>query len=101
MDDNLSNLRKQIDKIDNQLLILIKQRFDVALEVADYKREHNLSICVPERENEVIKARTKQAVELGMEDHTRFIQELFQSIMRESRLIQETCLAQQINTTEG
>ena len=47
---DLNELRLEIDKIDDQLVKLFAQRMDVSARIGDYKKEHNLPILVPQRE---------------------------------------------------
>ena len=49
---NLSDLRVEIDKIDDQLVSLFAQRMDIAAQIADFKKENNLPILVPARERD-------------------------------------------------
>ena len=49
---DISELRSQIDTIDDQLVQLFAQRMDVAAQIADYKKEQKLPIFVPARERE-------------------------------------------------
>ena len=49
---DISNLRSEIDKIDDELVKLFGQRMDVAARIADYKKENNMPILVPARERE-------------------------------------------------
>ena len=49
---DITELRQQIDGIDDQLVALFGQRMDVAAQIAAYKQEHNLPILVPGRERE-------------------------------------------------
>ncbi len=49
---NLSDLRVEIDKIDDQLVNLFAQRMDIAAQIADFKKENNLPILVPARERD-------------------------------------------------
>ena len=48
----LSELRGQIDNIDDELVRLFGQRMDIAAQIADYKKENGLPIYVPSRERE-------------------------------------------------
>ena len=48
----LEQLRQQIDQIDDELVALFVQRMEIAVQIADYKKEHNLPIFVPTREQE-------------------------------------------------
>jgi len=49
---DLQDYRKQIDRIDNELLRLFKERMDVVREIALYKKEHGLPIMDAAREQE-------------------------------------------------
>ena len=49
---DISQLRNEIDKIDDELVKLFGQRMDVAARIADFKKENNLPILVPARERE-------------------------------------------------
>ena len=50
----LSEIRNQIDTIDDQLLKLFLQRMELAEEVAAYKNEHHLPILNKQREREIL-----------------------------------------------
>ena len=49
---DITELRQQIDTIDDQLVSLVGQRMEIAAQIAAYKRENNLPILVPGRERE-------------------------------------------------
>ena len=49
---SLQDYRKQIDRIDNELLHLFKERMDVVRKVALYKKEHGLPVLDATREQE-------------------------------------------------
>ena len=49
---DISQLRKQIDAIDDDIVRLFCQRMNVAAQIADYKKENNMPIFVPARERE-------------------------------------------------
>ena len=51
----LNDLRAQIDKIDDELVRLFCDRMEIAAQIADYKRENNLPILMPAREQEKLK----------------------------------------------
>ena len=51
----ISELRHQIDGIDDELVKLFCQRMDVAAQIAAYKKENNLPILVPAREREKLR----------------------------------------------
>ena len=58
---DLNELRHEINQIDDEILKLFLRRMDVAAQVADYKREHNLPIYQPQREREILKKVADQA----------------------------------------
>ena len=64
--ENLSELRHQIDNLDNQLLELLAKRMRISSETGQYKKEHSMA----------------QAVELGMSGE--FMKEVMQAIHEES-----------------
>ena len=53
--DILESLRSQLDTIDNEILILLKRRFQTVKKVAEYKMKNNLDVYQPDREDEVQK----------------------------------------------
>ena len=59
----LTDIRKEIDAVDEKLVELFSQRMALAQQVADYKKENNLPIYVPAREREKLKEVAAQAGE--------------------------------------
>ncbi len=57
----ISELREQIDQIDDELVRLFRKRMECSAAVADYKREHNLPILVPAREREILQSVAEKA----------------------------------------
>ena len=51
---SLENVRKEIDKIDAELVPLLKKRMLCSLKVAEIKREQKLPILNEKREQEII-----------------------------------------------
>ena len=51
---DLKEIRKDIDKIDNQLIELFKQRMDCARDVGIYKQANNIPVFNEGRENEIL-----------------------------------------------
>ena len=51
---DITELRGEIDKIDDELLKLFCARMELSAQVADYKRERGLPIYVPAREREIL-----------------------------------------------
>ena len=80
--ENLSNLRKQIDEIDNDLLELLAKRMRVSNEIGTYKKEHNMPILQEKRYDEILQKRVAQARELGMSEE--FMKTVLVAIHEES-----------------
>ena len=53
---DLSEIRQEIDKIDDQLVKLFCQRMELSAGVADYKKANNLPIFVPARERAILQS---------------------------------------------
>ena len=51
---DLSEIRQQIDGIDQELVRLFCQRMSLSAQVADYKKANNLPIFVPARERAIL-----------------------------------------------
>lgn len=79
---DLTECRKEIDKIDKEILRLFEQRMKVAEDVADYKIRTGKQVLDPQREKEKIETLKGMA----KDDFSALgVQELFQQIMAISR----------------
>ncbi len=94
----LSELRKEIDTIDDELVRLFCQRMDVAARIADYKKENGLPILVPIREREKLQDVAGKAG-ADMANYTRVLYSMLFELSRSyqsSRNCVHTPLYQQI-----
>ena len=66
--ENLTQLRKQIDILDDELLELLAKRMRVSQEIGLYKKEHNMPILQAKRYEEILEKRIKEAVKMDMSD---------------------------------
>ena len=80
--ENLSELRKQIDECDNNLIQELAKRMRVAREIGTYKKEHNMTILQTIRYNEILDKRASQGVLCGMSSN--FVKKVFEAIHEES-----------------
>ena len=80
--ENLSELRKQIDECDNNLMQELAKRMRVAREIGTFKKEHDMTILQPGRYNEILDKRGSQGVLLGVD--SEFIKKVFELIHEES-----------------
>ena len=85
---DIRELRQQIDKIDRELVDLFLQRMEFSSQVAQYKKEHDMPIFVPAREQEIKVALAAQA---GPE-MAHFVERLYDTIFTLSREHQEEVL---------
>lgn len=84
---DLSQLRSQIDNIDDQLISLFGQRMEIAAQIADYKKQNNLPIYVPSREREkLLDVSQKAGAEMA-----NYTQVLYSMIFELSRSYQSKC----------
>ena len=77
----LSEIRKCIDDVDNQLVELFVKRMKLSEQVADYKKANNLPIYVPAREREKLQAVAAHAG-ADMDNYTRVLYSLIFEISR-------------------
>ena len=87
MDQNLTQLRDQIDGIDQKLVELFKQRMAVSRQVAAYKQEHGLPTLDAGRERALL----AKVGSLAGEDLADYTEAVFRSIMAASRSYQKQC----------
>lgn len=55
---NVEKLRKEIDKIDNEILDLLNKRSNIVLDIAHIKRNENAKFYSPERERQILERLT-------------------------------------------
>ena len=80
----LTDLRCEIDKIDDKLIKLFVQRMEISAQVAAYKKEHQLPIFVPEREQQKLE---DVAAKAGSE-MADYVKSLYAAIFELSRSYQ-------------
>ena len=78
---DITELRCEIDKIDDELVKLFGQRMEVAARIADYKKENNLPILVPAREREKL-ADVAQKAGPEMANYTRVLYSMLFELSR-------------------
>lgn len=85
---SLENVRKEIDKIDAELVPLLKKRMLCSLKVAEIKREQNLPILNEKREQEIIDSVFDAGGEFGS-----YIATVYREIMGVSKEAQQAELS--------
>ena len=80
--ENLTELRQQIDQIDEELLAVLAKRMRVSREIGQYKKEHNMPILQTHRYDEILDKRIRQATEMSI--GADFMKEILEAIHEES-----------------
>ena len=80
--EGITQLRHQIDDLDNQIMDVLSKRMRVCREIGQYKKEHNMTVLQPARYNEILDKRGAQGALCGMSPE--FAAKIFESIHEES-----------------
>ncbi len=84
---DLSELRTEIDSIDNELIDLFIRRMDCAKEVGFYKKENNIPVFNAEREKEILDTVEQKGGEYGL-----YARLLYSNVMELSRSLQHNIM---------
>jgi len=95
---DLSDYRREIDAIDEQLSALFEQRMETVLKVAAYKQAHKMEVLQTGREEEVLK---KARARLKDASFTPEIESFFTSMMGISRSLQKRKMPKQTHCAEA
>ncbi len=82
-EQSLSDYRESLDKIDEDLLILIKKRLNIVKNVIDFKKKNSIDITIPEREQELLTNLKEKAKLLGVSGDV--INQLWNLIIEEGK----------------
>ena len=80
--ERLSELRREMDEVDERLLDLISKRMAISREIGRYKMEHNMPVLQPVRYDYTVNRRIAQASELLVNEE--FIRTVLEAIHEES-----------------
>ena len=78
---DIQELRKEIDRIDSEIIRLYGERMETARRIGQYKKEHNLPVTDTEREREVLNRAGREAGEANENG----VRALFGFLMAQSR----------------
>jgi len=90
-EQKLADLRRQIDAIDQQIVVLLAKRQTEVQRVMALKRAYNLPVYHPAREENLISDKRIQGSKAGLDSD--YIEELYRLILRQSRAEQTARLA--------
>lgn len=80
--ESLQELRRQIDRVDTELLDLYNKRMSISREIGRYKKEHSMPVVQESRYDDLIRSRVATAVQMGMS--ADFMKTVLQAIHEES-----------------
>jgi len=78
----LDELRQQIDKLDTDVLEILKTRMEISEAIGKYKKENNITILQTRRYDEIMNNRKEKGLKMGLSEE--FLVKLFESIHEES-----------------
>jgi len=82
MTKDLTELRKEIDAVDEQLLLLISQRVGIAREIGQWKREHDEPVIQAQRYQEVLNHYLELGTAKGLSED--LVRAIFEALHKES-----------------
>jgi chorismate mutase-like protein len=86
-ENDLEVWRAELDKLDEHLLDVLLKRIDCCVQIARYKREHNIPMMQPQRINLVQERAARYAVEHGM--NAEFLHRLYELIIAETCRVED------------
>lgn len=81
-DNQLIRLRREIDQMDDELLLLLSKRMEVSDKIGAYKKEKNMTILQMKRWNDILRRLSQKAGRLNLSPD--FINRYFNAIHMES-----------------
>lgn len=87
----LDAFRRDIDTIDEEIVSLLARRKAVVEEVVAFKKNHDLPVYHPAREEDLISRKRDQGVKAGLDPD--YLEALFRTIIRRSRVEQAGTMA--------
>ncbi|KAA6459465.1 chorismate mutase family protein [Bacillus cereus] len=98
-ENELENLRAQLDKIDEGLLDTLKARVECCVQIALYKREHNIPMMQPNRINFVQDRAACYALKNGLSES--FLRSIYDLTITETCRIEDLVIENPQFTNQG
>lgn len=83
---DLIKLRQKINHLDQQLIPLLEQRFEVVKQVGEYKRLNDLEVLDTNREQQVLQA---VATKTCRQELVPYLQAIYQAMMDQAKKYEE------------
>lgn len=87
MSEKILDLRQKIDRIDDQILLLLKERMGFMEKIGSIKKQNCISIRDEEREKEKLETVEQKAKKLGLPE--RLINQIWTAIFIQSEEIEK------------
>ena len=84
--EKMEKLRKEIDKIDVEMVVLLAKRRDCSAVIGKYKKENSLKIYQPDRERDILAQKIALAKKVGVS--ADLVRKIFRHIFKDSRDVQ-------------
>lgn len=84
--DDLVDLRREIDVLDNELLSILSKRMRISEQIGSFKKEHNIAVLQTGRYNEILDKRIADGENMGMSGE--FMRTVLEAIHEESVRVQ-------------
>lgn len=75
----LDSLRRQIDALDERILKLLAERYELQTHIADVKLVHDLPVVIEDRARQVIEQNVAKGVVLGLPE--AFVNDVYEAIL--------------------
>ncbi len=83
--DELEGWRRQIDRVDSELMALLARRKRISKKIMNWKKVHNCPFLDPDREKDLLNRLTKMAKSLELD--SVWIRELYGLILKNSKTL--------------
>lgn len=82
---DLNDARVEINSIDSEIVHLLEKRFNVVIEIGNYKKENNIPVYDEKREQNVI---SNCVSYLEDEQYSKYILDIYKQIMNSCKELQ-------------
>ncbi|MFD2742042.1 MULTISPECIES: chorismate mutase [Sphingobacterium] len=96
-EDKLSELRQNIDKLDNDIIKMIGDRMKIAEKIGEYKRDNNVTILQVNRWDEIVQKRVQlaKALNIGEDFAVKYLELLHnESIRKQNEVMNSKTIAE-------
>lgn len=94
---NFNELRKEIDRIDGELIAKLEERFAVVTQIGEYKKAKGMGVLDPERECKKLESiEAKSSPELA-----EYNLDIFEAIMDASKELQQRIIDGEVLGDDG